>query len=134
MNRIRHAYLEIAPDLEQYFVSSPYDDMAGILSAYSTGREERGGWVSGILHGMTTTPGMIAVINAVIAGGLASTIAIGVGLGGFVPVAVGIVSAIVAFLLIGAVFARDVMSMDQVPARFPSPPRPDGNPRIRPFT
>ena len=31
MNRIRHAYLELAPELEPYFVTSPYDDEEGML-------------------------------------------------------------------------------------------------------
>ena len=32
MNRIRHAYLEMVPELEPYFVTSRYDDMAGVLT------------------------------------------------------------------------------------------------------
>ena len=31
MNRLRHAYLEMHPELEAYFVTSPYDDAAGAL-------------------------------------------------------------------------------------------------------
>ena len=31
MNRLRHGYLELAPDLEPYFVTSPHDDFAGVL-------------------------------------------------------------------------------------------------------
>ncbi|MDQ6691592.1 MAG: hypothetical protein M3Z13_02380, partial [Candidatus Dormibacteraeota bacterium] len=31
MNRIRHAYLEMHPDLEPYFVASPYDDFRGLM-------------------------------------------------------------------------------------------------------
>ena len=34
MNRIRHGYLEMVPGLEPYFVTSPYDDAAGILATY----------------------------------------------------------------------------------------------------
>ena len=33
MNRIRHAYLELAPELEPYFVTSRYDDRAGVLQS-----------------------------------------------------------------------------------------------------
>ena len=33
MNRIRNAYLELAPELEPYFVTSPYDDEEGILQS-----------------------------------------------------------------------------------------------------
>jgi hypothetical protein len=31
MNRIRNAYLQVAPELEPYFVTSRYDDEAGVL-------------------------------------------------------------------------------------------------------
>ncbi len=33
MNRIRNAYLDLAPELEPYFVTSRYDDDAGILQS-----------------------------------------------------------------------------------------------------
>ena len=31
LNRLRHAYLELAPELEPYFVTSRYDDDTGVL-------------------------------------------------------------------------------------------------------
>jgi len=34
MNRLRHAYLELAPELEPYFVTSHHDDMPGIMQTY----------------------------------------------------------------------------------------------------
>src|SRR6202162_3668731 len=33
MNRLRKAYLELHPDLEPYFVTSPYDDLPGVLES-----------------------------------------------------------------------------------------------------
>ena len=41
MNRIRHAYLEMVPGLEPYFVTSPYDDAAGILATYGEPDRDR---------------------------------------------------------------------------------------------
>jgi hypothetical protein len=35
MNRLRHAYLELAPELNPYFVTSHYDDELGVLRTYS---------------------------------------------------------------------------------------------------
>jgi hypothetical protein len=35
MNRLRHAYLELAPELEPYFVASHHDDTPGMLQTYS---------------------------------------------------------------------------------------------------
>lgn len=34
MNRLRHAYLELAPDLEPYFVTGHHDDMVGVMQSY----------------------------------------------------------------------------------------------------
>ena len=34
MNRLRHGYLEIAPELAPYFITSQYDDMAGVAQTY----------------------------------------------------------------------------------------------------
>ena len=41
MNRIRAAYLELAPDLERYFVMSAHDDLRGI--GITMGVQPRGG-------------------------------------------------------------------------------------------
>src|SRR5512132_940819 len=35
MNRLRHAYLELAPELDPYFVTSHHDDEPGVLQTYS---------------------------------------------------------------------------------------------------
>ena len=37
MNRLRHAYLELAPELEPYFVTGRHDDMAGLTQSYGLG-------------------------------------------------------------------------------------------------
>jgi hypothetical protein len=63
MNRIRNAYLQLAPELEPYFVTSKYDDAAGVL-------------VSTVAHlgpapryqAFVSAPGVVAVINSVVAG------------------------------------------------------------------
>jgi len=34
MNRLRHAYLELAPELEPYFVTAHHDDEAGIMRSF----------------------------------------------------------------------------------------------------
>jgi hypothetical protein len=38
MNRLRHAYLELYPELEPNFVASPYDDLHGALQTLVWGR------------------------------------------------------------------------------------------------
>lgn len=73
MNRLRHAYHEMVPGLERYFVSSHYDDINSVLSFYGPAA---GGPIRSLLHGLTTTPGMIGVICSAVAGALGAVIAL----------------------------------------------------------
>ena len=59
MNRIRHAYHEMVPGLEPYFITSHYDDFDSVAGFYGPASPSA---LRGILHGFTTMPGMIAVI------------------------------------------------------------------------
>ena len=65
MNRIRAAYLEIAPDLEPYFVMGVHDDShgIGITMAVPPG-------TSTFAHLIAGTPTLVMVLNGVISGGI----------------------------------------------------------------
>jgi hypothetical protein len=67
ISRIRHWYLEVAPEMERYFVLPATDDPRTGLAAVGIGartwRWSRGQWVS--------APAMIVVINSVLAGAFA---------------------------------------------------------------
>ncbi len=65
MNRLRHAYLELAPELEPYFITSAHDDPRGVLLSIGA-RPELSSPTASLLHALVTTPGMIAVINAMV--------------------------------------------------------------------
>lgn len=68
MNRIRSGYLEISPRLEKYFVTGYHDDVKGVMLT--------GGWGEfPTLFGFVTTPAIIAVISAVVAGVIAYLVA-----------------------------------------------------------
>jgi hypothetical protein len=92
MNRLRHAYLEMVPDLERYFITSGYDDFASVAAFYGPGAAPSP--VRGVIHGLTTAPGMIGVICAAVAGALVvvivllasheSLVALLAGLAGFI--------------------------------------------------
>jgi hypothetical protein len=62
LNRLRHAYLEIAPGLEPYFVTGHHDDEQGLFETYGPGTGSR----FYRLIGETST--LVAVINAALAG------------------------------------------------------------------
>src|SRR6266576_2307635 len=79
MNRIRAAYLELAPDLERYFVMSAHDDLRGI--GITMGVQPGGGrlfWVAQMVAG---TPTVVTILNSVLAGVIASVAAVRVGFG-----------------------------------------------------
>jgi len=63
MNRIRHAYTQIGPGLEPYFISGTSDDDAGIERTFGV---HRPGNV--FAHWLVTMPGMIAFIDGILAG------------------------------------------------------------------
>jgi hypothetical protein len=72
MNRIRHAYHEMVPGLGDYFVTGHHDDAMSVVAMYGP---RIVGTVAGIVHGFTTTPGMLSVICSAVAGALAAVLA-----------------------------------------------------------
>jgi hypothetical protein len=126
MNRIRHAYRDMVPGLEPYFVSSFHDDTLGVLTSYGPDPGSTG-ILSNLMHGVTTTVGMVATIDCMIVGSLVALVT--VGLGGGLSVALPL--AVVAFIVTFAVFARMGMRtaigrQARAESRFPTPPvRPD---------
>jgi hypothetical protein len=74
MNRIRAGYLELAPDLERYFVMSAHDDPRGV--AITMGVEPG---TRSALHMMAATPFVISTLNSVVAGAIGALIAIQLG-------------------------------------------------------
>ena len=61
MNRLRHAYLDLAPELEPYLVAGHHDDEAG------TQRTGRAGGHWGPNRLLASTPALVGAINLVIA-------------------------------------------------------------------
>lgn len=76
MNRIRHAYLDLAPELEPYFVTSRYDDHLGILQSSVAMRD----WPPKT-QAFVTVPGVVAVIDSAVAGAVGGIAAIGLDVG-----------------------------------------------------
>src|SRR5438445_9984640 len=79
MNRLRHAYLELHPELEPYFIAGQTDDLAGALQTigYPTISRRR---VGSLLHTLLVLPGMLSVIVASVVGAIGALAALAVGL------------------------------------------------------
>ena len=71
MNRIRHAYVEITPEVAPYFMSGHHDDPATVLQVYGPVESSL---TNSIVHGFTTAPGMIGTINTAVGGALAAVL------------------------------------------------------------
>ncbi|HEU4672678.1 MAG TPA: hypothetical protein VFS32_07260 [Candidatus Limnocylindrales bacterium] len=128
MNRIRHAYHEIVPGLEPYFIMSKHDDVRGVFEVYGEIAEISS--VAGVLHGFTTVMGMIGVISSVVTAALVAVVLLlldvpgmGAGIGALVALGVGIVFSIRTMNATLTSFAT------RMNPRFPSPsPEAPGGP------
>src|SRR5487761_505772 len=79
MNRLRHAYLELHPELEANFITSPYDDVPGALKTLGIDVAAETG-VGSALHVFQTLPGMLSVIVAAIVDAIGALVAVATGL------------------------------------------------------
>lgn len=120
MNRIRHAYREMVPGIEPYFSTPFHDDVTSILQAYGSANPSL---IAGLLHGLTTAPAMIGVVDAVIAGGLVASIMLGLGFDAVAGIGAGLAGFAIMFGLLTWFLWSGALAMgDRREARFPAPP------------
>jgi hypothetical protein len=118
MNRIRAAYLEIAPDLAPYFVMGVHDDPAGIgiTMAVPPG-------TPAVVHLIAGTPTLVMVLNGIVSGAIAAVAVLrGLGGAGIVALATALVVsvAVIGFQLAAA--RRNIQRLQRlVQPMFPTP-------------
>jgi hypothetical protein len=116
MNRIRHAYLELAPELAPYFMTAHNDDEASIMQTYRL-IHHFGPIGSRILAG---TPTLVAAINVVVVGALAALVADTVGASDTIDIVVGVGVALLAAVAFGALALGSIANARRhYVARFP---------------
>ncbi|HUG30409.1 MAG TPA: hypothetical protein VMQ65_07865 [Candidatus Limnocylindria bacterium] len=121
MSRLRHAYFEIVPGLEPYFITNGYDDFDSVARFYGP-RQGEVGAVGEIAHGLTTAPGMISVICSAVAAGLVATLALLLTHDAILAVLAGLAGFVVCFLALGVFGYRSATSLGaSMPAMFPRP-------------
>jgi hypothetical protein len=115
MNRIRHAYLEQAPHLEPYFVTSQHDDGTGVLVSTLARRS-----FHMPIQGFIALPGMVAVLDSVVAGAIVGIATLPLGTAWCLTLAVvTFVVTLAAFLAVGV---RTFMAYRRsLVVRFPTP-------------
>jgi hypothetical protein len=115
MNRLRHAYLEMAPELDPYFVTSPYDDEPGMLQTYSFRTNV------GLSHWLSGSPVIIGIIDAMVTGVFAAIACQALGAAAELQIAVGVVAGFATAGMLGALGYRRIGRLRQdYRARFPS--------------
>jgi hypothetical protein len=97
INRIRHYYLEVAPELRAHFTLSPNDDTQGVLTSLGSLRGNVRPWDI-----FVTNAGMVAVVNGIIGGVVAALIAWQLRLG---MVATAVIGILVGLALLAALVA-----------------------------
>ena len=122
MNRLRHAYFELVPGLEDYFITSGYDDFESVAAFYGPAGESAS-TLRGVAHGMTTMPVMISVICCTIGAVLSAVLVL---LTTHDAMAAGLVGAgafVVLFAIMAGYGFRSAMNFStSLPAKFPRPP------------
>lgn len=99
MNRLRAAYIEIDPSLERYLVTSPHDDLDGLMRSYTMGMPR-----SMVSHVVGSTAFFVGIVNSIVAGTLGALIVHAAGGGPAVVSVVGSLTGIAYFgsgLLVG---------------------------------
>jgi hypothetical protein len=103
MNRLRRGYLDLAPELEPYFVTGHSEDFAGIMRTYG-GRHSRipaAQYVSSIAL-------LISVIVALLFGALVGLIAAWLGVGTVGSVVIGIAAGLASLAALALAIVRYV--------------------------
>ena len=118
MNRLRHAYLEIAPALGPYFSTGHHDDEPGLAATYMAGgvRLRRSGQF------LVNTPTIVATVDAALA---AAIVVLGAR-AAQATTTVAVVAGAVAFGVVwAALFLLQRRALDplrRTTPRFPTPP------------
>ncbi len=128
MNRLRRAYLELAPELEPYFVTGHHDDITGIMRTYMVEVMRTPGSAPRITPGrvLASTPVLVGIINAAVAGVLAALVVEALGGTMIVSAAVGFMVGLAYAVAFATLPLREIARMRREwRPRFPSPV-PDG--------
>jgi len=121
MNRLRNAYLELHPELEPHFITSPYDDLPGALQTLGidiAGADRLGS----VFHGLQTLPGMLSVIVAAVAGAIGGLVVVGFAGPPIVVLLVGVAAFVLAMVLMSVWGRRSVRRLSpSLEPKFPTP-------------
>ena len=119
MNRLRHAYLTMVPELEPYFSTGHHDDERGLAATYLlAGPRDLRPWA----HFLVTTPAIVATLDAALAAAIAVLVAQAIDASAAVAVTAGAVAFVVVVGVLLPIQRRSLSAIRTTAARFPTPP------------
>jgi hypothetical protein len=96
MNRLRGAYLELDPQLAQYFITGSTEDADAIFQTFGSMPGEPGSMETGLFHGFVTTPTTIAFVDATLAAVLAAIVSVQLKMAMLPAAGIGVLAFFVA--------------------------------------
>ena len=121
MNRLRHGYFDMHPELEPYFITGPHDDLPGALRTLGIDAATGQG-VGSFFHAFVTLPGMVGVIVASVGAATGGLAAVGFGAPAYAAILAGALAFLATELLIFVTGRRSFRRFGpSVEPRFPTP-------------
>jgi hypothetical protein len=116
MNRLRRGYLDLAPELESYFITGHHDDWAGIMRTVGATGMVR---IPAAQY-LSSTAMLVGIVDAVLVGALGGVACASLGAGLAVDIVAGTIGALVTLLTLFLVVVRQVNRVWKPPSRSPS--------------
>jgi hypothetical protein len=119
MNRLRRAYLTMAPALEPYFSTGHHDDETGLAATYLlAGPRELRPWA----HFLVTTPTIVATVDAALAATIVVLVVQALDASTAAAAAAGTAAFAGVWGALVPLQRRNLVAIRSGPARFPTPP------------
>ena len=115
MNRIRAAYMELARDLERYFVMGTSDDDRGVQLTMGVRPQ-----TPMVVQMLASTPMLVSVLNAILFAAIVAILALQLEISTLTSIGLGAIAFVAAMASFVWYAGRDIaMAMSEHPPRFP---------------
>lgn len=114
MNRLRAAYVELAPEMAPYLTASTRDDQTGLMATYTLGSRR-----PMLVHIVGSTTFFVIVVNTLMAGALGALVGALVSTVGWVAAGSGVAAGLLWFGIQLAI-ARRLFGLPMRDVRFPT--------------
>jgi hypothetical protein len=129
MNRLRHAYHEIVPGLDRYFLSSKHDDAVGVLRLYGVDIGEAApGPIATLIGGLKTLPALMIEMCSIVMGVLTGIVLLLITDSPIVASVGGLVALALTFVVFSwRLVVSATAFLESLRPEFPTPSGPVNN-------